>query len=149
MMTDLQIKAAGVISVASNVAPKAVTQMVQLLEQGNATEGQKLADALGPLFNLVTVKTTENTPYGQVVCRARNPLAIKTLMTILGMPAGGCRQPLGKMTKQGLETVLNAARTVQTKNPEIFKPISDFFGTNIKNRLEDPSVWKHLCYKEY
>lgn len=149
MMTDPQINAAGVISVASNVAPKAVTQMVYLLQQGNDTEGQKLADALDPLFNLVTVKTTENTPYGAVVCRARNPLAIKTLMTVLGMPAGGCRQPLGKMTKHGLETVLSAARIVQTKNPEIFDPISDFFGINIAQRLEDPSVWKQLCYKEY
>jgi 4-hydroxy-tetrahydrodipicolinate synthase len=149
MMTDPQINAAGVISVASNVAPKAVTQMVRLLEQGNTTEGQKMAHALDPLFNLVTVKTSENTPYGEVVCRARNPLAIKTLMSILGMPSGGCRQPLGKMTKQGLDTVLNAARTVQTKNPEIFEPISEFFRINIAERLEYPSVWKGLCYKEY
>jgi 4-hydroxy-tetrahydrodipicolinate synthase len=149
MMTDPQINAAGVISVASNVAPGTVTQMVDLLEQGNTTESRKLLEALDPLFNLVTVKTTEKTPYGEAVCRARNPLAFKTLMAVLGMPSGGCRQPLGKMTKQGLETVLNAARTVQTINPEIFKPVSDFFGTDVAARLENPAVWEELHYKEY
>ena len=50
MMTHPQINAAGVISVASNVAPKAVTQMVHLLQQGNATEGQKLAGQARRLF---------------------------------------------------------------------------------------------------
>jgi 4-hydroxy-tetrahydrodipicolinate synthase len=135
MMTDPLVSAAGVISVASNIAPGAACNMVRLLEQG--------------LFNLVTVKTMEETPYGEVVCRARNPLALKTLMAILGMPSGGCRQPLGKMTLNGVEAVLKAARTVQSKNPEIFQPISDFFGVDVAARLEDPTVWETLYYKEY
>ncbi|MGD8256386.1 MAG: 4-hydroxy-tetrahydrodipicolinate synthase, partial [Desulfobacterales bacterium] len=82
MMEDPKISAAGVISVASNVAPKAVTQMVQLYSDGNQSEAKALMLKLKPLFNLVTVKTTEKTPYGDVVCRARNPLAYKTLMSI-------------------------------------------------------------------
>jgi 4-hydroxy-tetrahydrodipicolinate synthase len=123
--------------------------MVRLLEQGNTEKAQKLLEALDPLFNLVTVKTMEETPYGEVVCRARNPLALKTLMSILGMPSGGCRKPLGKMTLNGVETVLKAARTVQTKNPEIFQPISDFFNVDVAARLEDPTVWETLYYKEY
>ena len=105
--------------------------------------------AIEPLFGLVTVKTTEKTPYGEVVCRARNPLAVKALMSILGMPSGGCRQPLGKMTRNGIDVVLRAARTVQKANPEIFKPVEDFFGVNISERLENPSNWENLYYKEY
>ena len=35
------------------------------------------------LFSLVTVSTTEKTPYGNVVCRARNPAAYKAMMAIL------------------------------------------------------------------
>ncbi|MGD8338338.1 MAG: 4-hydroxy-tetrahydrodipicolinate synthase, partial [Desulfobacterales bacterium] len=108
-----------------------------------------LFSALEPLFGLVTVKTMEKTPYGEVVCRARNPLAVKALMSILGMPSGGCRQPLGKMTRNGIDLVLRAARTVQNANPEIFKPVEDFFGVNISERLEDPSKWEDLYYKEY
>jgi 4-hydroxy-tetrahydrodipicolinate synthase len=149
MMTDSGVGAAGVISVASNIAPGATTQMVRLLQEGDIEKSQKLREALDPLFNLVTVKTMEKTPYGEVVCRARNPLALKTLMSILGMPSGGCRQPLGKMTRNGVETVLMAARTVQTKNPEIFQPISDFFGVDVAARLEDSTIWETLYYKEY
>ncbi len=149
MMTDSQIKAAGVVSVASNVAPGAVVRMVKLLQQGEENEALKLSAALKPLFDLVTVKTMEKTPFGDVVCRARNPLAIKALMTILGMPSGGCRQPLGKMTRQGIETVLAAARTIQAKNPEILAPVEDFFKVDISERLENPAIWENLCYSEY
>jgi len=149
MMTDQQIAAAGVISVASNVAPGAITRMVQFLEDGSTDEAKKLLSGLEPLFGLVTVKTMEKTPYGEVVCRARNPLAMKALISILGMPSGGCRQPLGKMTKKGLKTVLDAARKVQSSNPEIFKPLADFFDVDVENRLNDPSVLEGLYYEEY
>ncbi|UCF90931.1 MAG: 4-hydroxy-tetrahydrodipicolinate synthase [Desulfobacterales bacterium] len=149
MMTDPHIKAAGVISVISNVAPKAVTQMVSLLDQGHLSEAQALMNQLEPLFNLVTVKTTEHTPYGEVVCRARNPLAVKTLMSVLGMPAGGCRPPLGKMTKKGIQKVLDAARQVHMNAPEILKPVADFFNVDIGVRLEDSSLWKGLSYADY
>ena len=149
MMTDPKVGAAGVISVASNVAPKAVTEMVTLLSAGRKAEAQALAAKLAPLFNLVTVKTMEKTPYGEVVCRARNPLAYKTLMAILGMPAGGCKPPLGKMTRNGLAQVLDAARSVQRTAPELLKPIADFFGVKIEERLENPKCWEGLCYAEY
>ena len=148
MMTDQQIAAAGVISVASNVAPGAIARMVQLLKDGSTDEAENLLSGIKPLFDLVTVKTMEKTPYGEVVCRARNPLAMKALISILGMPSGGCRQPLGKMTKKGLKTVLDAARKVQSSNPEIFKPLADFFGVDVENRLNDPSVLKGLYYEE-
>ena len=65
------------------------------------------------------------------------------------MPSGGCRQPLGKMTRTGIETVLTAARTVQAENPDIFKPLASFFGVNINQRLERPEVWQDLYYRDY
>jgi 4-hydroxy-tetrahydrodipicolinate synthase len=149
MMRDPQVKASGVISVASNVAPGPITEMVRLLEQGKEQDAQKLLTALEPLFGLVTVKTQEKTPYGEVGCRARNPLGFKTLMSILGMPSGACRQPLGKMTRNGLETVLSAARKVQADNPEILEPVAEFFNVDIEERLNNPSSWDGLFYEEY
>ena len=149
MMAEDQIRASGVISVASNVAPAATTQMVTLLKAGKLEEARKLQTALEPLFGLVTVNTTEQTPHGDVVCRARNPLAMKALMSLLGMPSGGCRPPLGKMTRNGIDVVIAAAKTVQANNPEIFQPIETFFGVNIANRLEDASIIENLYYKEY
>jgi 4-hydroxy-tetrahydrodipicolinate synthase len=149
MMTDPAIKAAGVISVASNVAPKAISEMVQLLDQGNPSEAKTLMLKLEPLFSLVTVKTTEKTPYGEVVCRARNPVAYKVLMSILGMPAGGCRRPLGKMTQNGVNVVLEAARKVHANAPEILQPVADFFNVDIGQRLENPENREGLYYKNY
>ncbi len=149
MMIDPKINAAGVISVASNVAPKAVTEMVQLLNDGNQPEAKTLMQKLEPLFNLVTVKTTEKTPYGEVSCRARNPLAYKALMSLLGMPSGGCRQPLGKLTQNGLQTVLDATRKVQTTSPEILQPVAEFFNVDIGERLENEKSWEGLAYQSY
>ena len=149
MMTDPQIKAAGVISVVSNVAPGAVGEMVRLLYRGDQSQARTLMHQLEPLFNLVTIKTTEKTPYGNVVCRARNPLGLKTLMSILGMPSGMCRQPLGKMTQNGLNVVLEAARKVYANTLEILQPVGDFFNVDIEERLENPAYREGLCYESY
>jgi 4-hydroxy-tetrahydrodipicolinate synthase len=149
MMMDPMIKASGVISVASNIAPKAVTDMTTLLNKGKQAEAEKLMVALKPLFGIITVKTQENTPYGEVLCRARNPLPTKTLMSILGIPVGPCRQPLGKMTKKGIDVVLDAGRTVWKNNPEILTPVADFFGVDIEARLYDETRLQELIYTDY
>ena len=149
MMTDPDISAGGAISVITNIVPKAVADMIRLLNKGKPAEAAKLKSALTPLFGLVTVNTMEKTPWGEVVCRARNPLAIKTLMQIMGLPSGPCRRPLGKMTRAGLDKILNIGRTVQAENPEIFKPLADFFNVDIDQRLNDPVVQKELCYENY
>ena len=149
MMTDAAIGAAGVISVASNVAPRAMSDLVGMLQNGNRTEAEALVSEVAPLFDLVTVKTKEQTPYGEVVCRARNPLAIKTLMAVLGMPSGPCRQPLGKMTRNGIDVVLGVARSVWQNSPHILQPVADFFNIDIEARLQDPRHIEGLIYSEY
>lgn len=149
MMTDAQIKASGVISVASNIAPKAVQQMTEHLSKGEMEEGEKLAKSLQPLFDIVTVKTEEETPYGAVTCKARNPLATKTLMNILGMPSGVFRPPLGKMTKKGIQVILDAGRKVYENNPEILEPIGSFFGVNVEERLNNDKFCDGLYYEKY
>ncbi|WP_306303935.1 dihydrodipicolinate synthase family protein [Desulfosarcina cetonica] len=149
MMTDPQIAAAGVISVISNIVPKAMVDLVTLLAARETAAAEALLAGLRPLFGLVTVKTVEKTPYGEAVCRARNPLAIKTLMQLLGMPSGPCRPPLGKMSRAGLDVVVGIARTVQTKNPELFEPLARFFNIDIDARLSDASRLEELYYQEY
>lgn len=149
MMSDPQIRAAGVISVVSNIAPKAMSDLVRLLADDAIQPAKQLAQALTPLFGLVTVKTMEMTPYGEAVCRARNPLALKTLMQLLGVPSGPCRAPLGKMSRAGLEVVVNIARTVQSNNPEILAPLAAFFNVDIDARLNDEQLLKGLYYENY
>lgn len=149
MMTDPEINGAGVISVASNVAPAAVSEMVRLGLSGETDAAGKLNHALAPLFGLVTITTTETTPFGEVSCRARNPLGLKTFMALLGMPAGECRQPLGKMSANGLRFVLESARAVWNDNPEILQPLATFFDIDIEERLQNPRHLQGLAYDAY
>ncbi len=149
MMTNPEIKASGVISVASNIAPKAVQQMTEHFNKGEIEEGDRIAKALQPLFGIITVKTEEKTPYGTVICKARNPLGTKTLMNILGMPSGVFRPPLGKMTGNGIEVILNAAREVYKNNPEILEPIGSFFGVDLGERLNNDKFRSGLYYEKY
>lgn len=146
IMTDPEILACGAISVMSNIVPKSMTQMVYFLNQGKTDAARQLQTALKPLLDLVVVTTFEQTSFGPVLCRARNPLPLKTMMQLLGMPAGPCRQPLGKMTRQGLDTVLAAMQKVQTANPEILAPIQEFFGIDIDDRLSNPVHQEGLWY---
>ena len=149
MMSKGDISGCGVISVVSNIAPKAVSDLVRLLEQKNFLEAKKLNDALTPLYDIVTINTKEDSSFGSVVCRARNPLGIKTLMAILKLPSGKCRSPLGKMTKKGVEKVLEIAKKVQNKNPEIFKPVEDFFNVDVTEQLNNPEKIENLYYSSY
>jgi len=148
MMTDDEIDAGGVVSVISNVAPAAVQQMTEEILDSNLDEGRRLYEALKPLFGIVTVKTQEDSPFGPRLCKARNPLPIKTLMRVLGMPVGGVRRPLGKMTRQGLSTVLEAGRTVWKNNPEILEPVGKAFDVDVEQRLFDPKFSKDLAYEQ-
>ncbi|MBT0160619.1 4-hydroxy-tetrahydrodipicolinate synthase [Candidatus Bathyarchaeota archaeon A05DMB-2] len=146
MMTTPEIAASGVISVVSNIAPRAVQDMTQYILNQKMEEARNLNEALQPLFDMVTVKTQEETPFGPVTCKARNPLACKTLMNVLGMPSGPCRRPLGKMTRRGLEVVLANARRVYEKDPEILAPIEDFFDVSLQERLYNERFWQGLTY---
>lgn len=146
IMSDSLIRACGGISVISNIAPKAMTDLVRLYADGDTKGAEALNQALEPLLGLVTVVTEEQTPYGMVKCRARNPLALKTLMQILGIPSGACRQPVGKMTEKGIDIVVAAVKRVQSKNPEILQPLAQFFDVDIDARIENPEFRKELWY---
>lgn len=149
LITSEKVRGNGVISVASNVAPKHVKMMVDMLLNGHGEKGLQLCEKLKPLFELVTVKTLEETPYGQVECKARNPLPYKTLMNILGIPSGPCRPPLGKMTRKGVQVVLAKARAVYEGSPEILEPVEKFFDVDLGKRLYEEKYWRGLAYEAY
>ena len=141
MMTREDIKAQGVVSVIANVVPGALAEMTAALNQGDMGRGKELAQALDPLFKIVTVKTVEEYEGFQVPCKFRNPSAIKTLMRGLGMPAGPCRPPLGWMTPQGMAVVRDAVRTVYEKNKEVLTPIQDFYKVDLEERIYQDEHW--------
>jgi 4-hydroxy-tetrahydrodipicolinate synthase len=146
MMVSAEIGAAGVISVVSNIAPKATQNMIQNILNNNRSKALELSKALDPLFEIVTINVKESTQYGFVDSRNRNPLPFKTLMNILGMPSGPCRQPLGRLTKKGIKVLLNNARKVYENNPNILEPLEDFFDIDLSRRLYSKNYWRNLHY---
>jgi 4-hydroxy-tetrahydrodipicolinate synthase len=149
LMIDPRVLANGVISVMSNIAPKAVAEMVAAVLGGDEVRATTLATALKPLFELVTARTDEVVLGHTLTVKAKNPLPVKTMATVLGMPAGRCRQPLGKMTKAGLNKVLNGLKSVWEHNPEILEPVERGFGVSVADRLGSPASLEGLCYESY
>jgi len=149
MMADPSIAACGAISVVSNILPWTVREMVNAQLENDTERARKIASDLTPMMDIVTVKTEEETPVGKVMCKARNPLATKTLMNILGMPAGPCRRPLGRMTRLGTMKVIEAAKQVYAARPDFFEPLEEFFDVDVWERLQDKKCWEGLCYDSY
>jgi 4-hydroxy-tetrahydrodipicolinate synthase len=68
------------------------------------------------------------------------------MMQLLGMPSGPCRPPLGKMTRQGLDKIVETMQQVHADHPEIFAPIAKFFNIDIHERLHNPDYQNGLWY---
>ena len=149
MMKRDDIRAAGVISVMSNVVPGPLTRMTHALNDGDVAAADKLATDLAPLLGIVGVTTTESSSKGPVECKSRNPTPVKSLMRLLGMPSGACRRPLGKLTPQAAAVVVEATRQVWANDPTLLQPIGDAFGVDIEARLADQSAINALVYSEY
>ena len=147
-MRDDSIVCSGVISVISNIAPKAVEDLAEAALAGNFEEADRLSTALQPLFAMVTVRSEENTSLGPVPFRARNPLPVKTMMNILGMGVGPCRRPLGLVTKHALSHILQGLQKVWEQNPEILQPIEGAFDVSLDKRLRDPKFLQGLAYED-
>jgi 4-hydroxy-tetrahydrodipicolinate synthase len=147
-MSDDSVVCSGAISVISNVAPRAIEDLTEAALAGNLEEADRLGAALQPLFAMVTVKSDENTAFGPVPVKARNPLPVKTMMNILGMDVGPCRGPLGRVTKQSLNHILEGLRRVWARNPEILEPIEKAFDVSIDKRLRVSHSWEGLAYED-
>jgi 4-hydroxy-tetrahydrodipicolinate synthase len=149
LMSDQAIRCSAVISVISNIVPSATQSMVQSALAGDWEKAQRIAAGLQPLFGLVTIKTEESSQLGPVTVRARNPLPVKTMMSVLGMTSGPCRPPLGRVTKQALQSILQTLRSVWATNPEFLEPIEGSFDVSISERLQIPRYWEGLAYGGY
>ncbi len=150
MMRDPGIRASGVISVMSNIVPGAVSRLVDALAAGNETSADRLLTALDPLFRLVGVEatTSRRLPSGrlvEVVDRFRNPIAVKVMMSGLGMIEGSCRPPLGQMNVAAVERCRAGLRVVWERSPEVLRPIEDAFDVRIEDRLHNDEVWARLA----
>jgi len=139
MMVDETVRAAGVISVISNIVPQAVQQLCRSVgdfdDDAHLRSVLDLQSKLAPLFELVTVKVGGE--------KFRNPVPIKTIMAGLGMISYSVRQPLGRMTKEAVDYVRNVLTKVWEDSPELLRPIQEFYAVDIAKRLERDENWIH------
>ena len=149
IVADERGRAVATVTAAAALSAEQASRLTELLSAGDHAAADELADDLQPLFGIVGVTTTEETPFGSVECKARNPLAIKTLMNVLGLPAGPCRRPLGRMTRNGVEVAVGAAREVYANNPANLAPIGEFFDVDVSARLHDENLIDSLLYADY
>jgi len=76
--------ARGVISVASNIAPKQMSEFVALGLKGDFEQMAERHGELGDLFEVLFIDT--------------NPIPVKEALNIMGLPGGGFRYPLCETT---------------------------------------------------
>ncbi len=81
----------GVISVAANLVPSMVRDMVHSMLSGDIERARDLHFKLLPLFDHLFLET--------------NPIPVKTSLGLMGKPAGTFRLPMNEMSSQNLEVL--------------------------------------------
>jgi 4-hydroxy-tetrahydrodipicolinate synthase len=97
----LCLGAVGVVSVAANVIPKPVAQMVEKTLKGDVAGGRELHDRYFPVFKDLFLET--------------NPIPVKTALKMMGMYDGEFRLPMCEMSAgaaEKLEKTLRACKVV-------------------------------------
>jgi 4-hydroxy-tetrahydrodipicolinate synthase len=92
----LSIGGIGIISVAANIVPQDVANLVQEFERGNLRKAQELHYRLLPLIKALFIET--------------NPIPVKTAMGLMGLCQADLRLPLCPMLESSLELLKKALR---------------------------------------
>lgn len=95
----LAMGADGVTSVASNVMPVEMVQLVRAWQAGDHAEALRLHQRLAPLFDVLFVES--------------NPAPVKAMLQMLGRMQGELRAPLAPLTSDNLELVRTSVGDLQ------------------------------------
>lgn len=90
----LSIGGVGVISVAGNIIPQDVAQLIRLFQQGKIAEAQALHYKMLPLFKSLFIET--------------NPIPVKIAMGLMGLCSDELRLPLCPMSDDNFLKLKNA-----------------------------------------
>lgn len=94
----LSLGACGVISVLSNIAPKATSKMVHDFLDGNIKEARKTQLDAIPLIDALFCEV--------------NPIPVKEALNIMGYNFGTPRLPLTKLTEKNTEKLKNEMKNL-------------------------------------
>ena len=104
----LALGGTGVVSVASNIAPGAVSDMVAAMNSGDLARGREFHYRLLPLIRALSVET--------------NPIPIKAAASLLGLCSDELRLPLVPMSGENLrnlQTVMEGSATLLPTPEEV------------------------------
>jgi 4-hydroxy-tetrahydrodipicolinate synthase len=104
----LALGGTGVVSVASNIAPGAVSNMVAAMNSGDLARGREFHYRLLPLIRALSVET--------------NPIPIKAAASLLGLCSDELRLPLVPMSGENLrnlQTVMEGSATLLPTPEEV------------------------------
>ncbi len=79
----------GVISVAANIVPKEMSDMVTAMSKNEVAKAQEINIRLYPLFDSMFLET--------------NPIPVKKAAELMGLPSGHVRLPLGALSDANVE----------------------------------------------
>jgi 4-hydroxy-tetrahydrodipicolinate synthase len=96
-LSFMAVGAQGVISVASNIIPRQVSQMVNAFASGNSQAALKLHQKYYPLFKDLFIET--------------NPIPIKAAMAMMGQIKEEYRLPLSPMSSRNRQTLRGTMKT--------------------------------------
>lgn len=91
-------KACGVISVASNVIPKRMTEFVKLGLDGNFSDMERENKALNEFFDVLFIDS--------------NPIPVKEALNILDLPGGGYRFPLCEISAENKKSISDVLKSL-------------------------------------
>jgi 4-hydroxy-tetrahydrodipicolinate synthase len=90
-MPLMAVGASGVVSVASNVIPRAMVELYEAMERGNVTAARRIHQRWYPLFRDLFVET--------------NPVPIKASMKFVGLCGTTVRAPLCQLSAKSTEVL--------------------------------------------
>jgi 4-hydroxy-tetrahydrodipicolinate synthase len=99
VLDALERGAAGAVTACANVAPRAFVDLYRAFREGRREEAARLQELVKPLRDAFTLHTF--------------PSVMKAAMEMIGLPAGPCRRPVGRMpaeAREKLASVLDALR---------------------------------------
>ncbi|MEM0332563.1 MAG: 4-hydroxy-tetrahydrodipicolinate synthase [Archaeoglobaceae archaeon] len=99
----LAIGGEGVISVAANVAPKMMKEMVDAYKSGNVKKAAELNLRLLPLFEVLFIET--------------NPMPVKKALDLIGLAGGKPRLPLVELSADKTEKLRAVLKELNLLNP--------------------------------
>ena len=86
----------GVISVAANIAPQPMSEMVNAMLSGDIEKAKEINLRLFPLFEAMFLET--------------NPIPVKRAAELMGLPAGHVRLPLGELSEENEQKLRQVLR---------------------------------------